>query len=78
MLGVLPKRYRRSIAALVLGACVVLGLWLGANPDVPILAQAGLTLGLAAGVPLAWLLTHAPRHDTPSVSGEHPPHSPQH
>lgn len=73
MLGVLPKRYRRLIAALVLSACVVLGLWLGANPRVPILAQAGLTLGLAAGVPLAWLLTHAPRQHAPSrLRIEHP------
>lgn len=75
MLGVLPKRYRRFIAALVLGTCMVLGLWLGANPHVPILAQAGLTLGLLAGVPLAWLMTHAPRqHTAAPLQVEHPPH----
>lgn len=75
MLGALPKRYRRSIAALVLGACLVLGLWLGANPEVPILAHAGVTLGLAAGVPLAWLVTHAPREDpSSSLDVKHRPH----
>lgn len=63
MLGALPRRYRRAIAALILGTCVIVGLWMGVNPRVPVLAQAGLALGLVAGVPLAWLLTHAPRDD---------------
>lgn len=62
MLGPLPRRYRMAVAALVLGTCVIAGLWMGLNPRVPVLAQAGLALGLLAGVPLAWLLTHAPRH----------------
>lgn len=66
MLGALPRRYRIAVAALVLGTCVIAGLWMGVNPRVPVLAQAGLALGLLAGVPLAWLLTHAPRHEEPT------------
>lgn len=58
----LPRRYRWAIATLVLGACVVAGLWLGANPSVPVVAQVGVTLGLLAGIPLAWLVGHQGRH----------------
>lgn len=69
MLKELPRRYRWSVAGLVLGSCMVLGLWVGANPSIPILTQAGLALGCIAGLPLAWFTTHAPRTDAHSPAG---------
>lgn len=70
----LPRRYRWAIATLVLGACVVAGLWVGANPAVPVVAQVGLTIGLLAGVPLAWLVGHQSRRAVdPGLRTQHRP-----
>lgn len=67
MVGHLPKRYRRAVAALVLGTCVVLGLWVGATPSIPVLVTVGLTAGLLVGAALAWALTHEWQRDPVSL-----------
>lgn len=67
MVGHLPKRHRRTLAVLALGTCIVLGLWVGANPATPVLASVGAAAGLLVGAGLAWALAHESRRGAEAV-----------
>lgn len=58
MFGPLPRFHRLVIAGTLLAVSVVVGVWLGANPQIPVLTSAGVVSGIVVGALLAWLTVH--------------------
>ena len=54
-MGPLPQFYRRVVVALLLALCIATGVWLAGYLRLPL---GGIGVGVAAGLLLAWLVTH--------------------
>ncbi|QCX27101.1 hypothetical protein [Nocardioides jishulii] len=63
MFGPLPRFHRLVIAGTLLAVSVVVGVWVGANPQVPVVTSAGVVLGIVVGAALAWLTVHESRRE---------------
>lgn len=73
MLGPLPRLYRYVVLAVVLVGFILLGLWLALQvPAMPTLGLAGVGIGAAAGLVVAFLLLHeGHRHPRAARSRRH-------
>lgn len=67
MFGRLPLIHRIGLAAAAVVVCATLGLWVGASPQVPVMASSGTLAGLALGTLAAWALVR----EEPSVARQH-------